>query len=91
MSEIKVERTFYIEPTPQELADCFSGMDADKQAEFFNRLYGQDNSWGPNTSWPFQFQYITDSEILSINGREMMRMIGEYSEYSARSKLTQES
>jgi len=64
--------------TPQEIAKLFCDMDMDDQATFFNEI---DNI--VTTEWlaPFCFQLesITNSSILTNNGRKIMKEIGEYS------------
>jgi len=75
-----MEKTITIEVilTPQETAKLFCDMNMDDQATFFNEIYNI-----VTTEWlaPFCFQLesITNSSILTNDGRKIMQEIGEYS------------
>jgi hypothetical protein len=58
-----------------DIADLFWELDANAQADFFNRLFGKD-------LFVFQLQAVTDSENLTSAGRCAMARIGEYAEAS---------
>lgn len=61
-----------LEPTPKELAREFAAMGNHEQAEFFNTLAEELDSWS------MQLQYVRDSVILSNKGLALMKLIGEY-------------
>jgi len=65
------------ELTPSDLAEAWCGMNADEQAEFFNTLAVLARDW--NAPLVMQLQYLQDSPKLNDDGREAMRLIGEYS------------
>jgi hypothetical protein len=66
-----------IEVSPKELATVFCEMNANEQAEFFNQVALISDSWV--APFCFQLQYITESELLADNGRDVMEAIGDYS------------
>lgn len=70
---MKIKREVEVVITVEELASFFAHLDDKEQAEFFN-IVGQEDYW------PWQLQYIVDSENLNNDGRTMMRLIGEYAE-----------
>ena len=74
-----IERTrkIQINPTPYEIAKEFCSMTEDEQALFFNSIEIESTKW--KRSFVFQLQAVTDSECLSNGGRDIMRLIGEYS------------
>lgn len=65
-----------IEISPETLATLFAEMDASEQARFFNKLHERAEDW-----FPMQLQYITDDDGLTLEGRRVMQMIGEYSHW----------
>lgn len=65
-----------VKPTPEELAEAWWEMDGDKQALFFNRLH--DISLDEKCKLPFQLQWVTDSKMLTKEGRKVMEYIGMY-------------
>jgi len=75
---MNIERTIQVVLTPQELAEVFSGWDADKQAQFFN--HAGEITDDRNKPFCFQAQYITDSLWLNQAGRDFMAVIGDYSQ-----------
>ena len=62
--------------TPAELAKEFCEMDADNQALFFYWISVEAKKW--KRPFCFQLQEITDSKLMSPDGREIMHQIGEY-------------
>lgn len=68
--------TIKIEPTPEELAECFCNMDANQQARFFNAVADVSGKW--KNPFCFQLQAITEKPILSASGRTVMAEIGNY-------------
>jgi len=64
--------------TPAELAKEFCSWGEDEQAIFFNQIYAESQKW--KRPFCFQLQAITDSPILTIGARFIMRQIGEYAE-----------
>jgi len=66
-----------ITPTPEELADCWCSMDADEQAEFFNRVGLAVEGW--DKPFCFQLQAIQDCPKLNHKARFVMHQIGQYS------------
>ena len=69
--------TIEIELSPSELAKSFCRYNEDEQAEFFNQIGKEVESWG--RCFCFQLQAITDSEELTDVGRGVMSEIGDYS------------
>ena len=70
--------TFVIYPTPEELADEFTNMDAEHQAQFLNAVAEASEKYG--FQWCFQLAYISRSPILSAEARAWMQELGEYAE-----------
>ncbi len=70
-----------IVPTPWELAQEFSRMDDEQQAMFFSEL-GRivSNNW--RAPFVFELQAITESKLLSQEGRNVMHQIGQYANRS---------
>ncbi len=62
-----------IDLTPEELALEFWKMDSEQQVEFFNTLGSLVGS-----KFPFQLQFVSDSDALMLHGRYAMQVIGEY-------------
>ena len=75
MENISRVKTIEIEPTAKEIAECFWGLDAEQQSEFFNHLAQVSDG-----RMPFQLQALTDTKQLTFDGRYMMRLMGDYSE-----------
>lgn len=67
------------EVTPELVAELFAAMDSAEQARFFNHIAVVASTW--STGLPFQMQYVTDNDELSLAGRRVMQMIGEYSHW----------
>lgn len=70
-----------IEISPKVLAELFAEMSSTEQAEFFNCLHDRTETW-----FPMQLQYITDEDGLTLAGRRVMQMIGEYSHWGVMAK-----
>jgi len=71
-----IERTFTIDDiTPQELAELFLGMYADKQAAFFNAFKAITDTW-PGAGWCQQSSGI--SHYLNSDGIETILKIAEW-------------
>lgn len=65
-----------VEMSAEDIADCFCDLHNDEQAFFFNRIAKVVATWG--TSFCFQLQGVVDSNMLTNDGKEIMRQIGEY-------------
>ena len=72
------------EPTPEIVAELFSDMYSDEQAQFFNHVAEIATKW--NGCFEFQLQYITDEDGLTLAGRRVMQGIGEYSHWGVTPK-----
>lgn len=66
--------TVEIRPTAAELADAFWDLDANQQAEFFNRLAEITTSH----NLYMQLSWMVDGELLTPEAKQVMRTIGEY-------------
>lgn len=62
------------ELTPELLAQAFWNMGSDEQARFYNELDAV-----ADFKFPFQLQWITEDDGLTLAGRRVMQAIGEYS------------
>ena len=62
--------------TSEELAEEFCRMDGDEQAAFFSFVGSISARWKNNIV--FQLQAVTDSQYLTIDGRRIMELLGEY-------------
>jgi len=67
-----------IKLTVSEVSQAFCEMNADEQACFFNCIDTETKKW--KQSFCFQLQSITDSEYLTDEGRNIMGLIGDYSD-----------
>ena len=67
-----------IYPTPEELADEFTNMDDEHQAQFLNAVALAAEHYGFH--WCFQFAAITRHPALSAEARAWMRELGEYAD-----------
>ena len=74
MKAIKDEKI--IDITPELLAELFAELDSQEQARFFNHVDEVASPW-----LPFQLQYITDDDGLTLAGRRVMQYIGDYSHW----------
>ncbi len=66
-----------VEPKPEELASEFCGFDEHQQAKFFNEIGRLVKAWA--TPFAIQLQWVGDSGLLTIDGKDAMSTIGEYS------------
>lgn len=69
--------------TPEILAELFCAMGNSHQAQFYNHIAEVASTW----SLPMQMQYITEDDGLSLAGRRVMQMIGDYSHWGLSCKL----
>ena len=74
---VRRTETIYISLNAKEVAEEFCAMDSVGQAEFFNEIAKYVSFWDKN--FCFQMQYVTEEECLSVEGRNIMKTIGEYS------------
>lgn len=65
--------------TPEDIAELFCCMDHEKQATFFNTIAKITSAKGWNL--PMQLSYVSESELLSKDGRNIMRLIGMYGDH----------
>lgn len=77
---LKRNREITINPTVKEVAEEFCNMDADDQAQFFNLIDEISSKW--DRALCFQLQSVTDSKWLTTGGRNIMEIIGVYSDKS---------
>lgn len=63
---------------PYELASEFCEMDGAEQAEFFNEISRLVKDW--ESPFCMQLQNVSDSEVLTREGRYIMKQIGDYAE-----------
>jgi len=75
-----IERTpkIQIDITINELAKEFCGLVDEQQAEFFNIISDIAANW--EHPFCFQLQCITDCGKLTQGGRNIMELIGQYSQ-----------
>lgn len=64
--------------TPKEVAQLFCSMDANEQADFFNEVAKEADTW-PSCNFDLQMSYVSGANNLSYEGRNIMRTIGDYS------------
>ena len=72
-----ITRSIEVELTPGEVAEAFCKLRSDGQALFFNEIAKivDEGGW-----WlGMQLQYVTDDESLTLRGRAVMALIGDYS------------
>ncbi|MFA6087446.1 hypothetical protein [Mucilaginibacter sp.] len=79
MDSLKQTIEVDIKLIPQKIAELFCSMDADEQAIFFNTIAADVETW-PACNFDLQMQYISDSTLLTENGRKIMKTIGQYAE-----------
>jgi hypothetical protein len=70
---LEITSTLRIIISPKHLAELFWNMESAEQALVFNHLAEIAHTL------PTQLYFITESEELSVEGRRVMRLIGEYS------------
>jgi hypothetical protein len=71
-----------IELTPEELASEFCNSTDGEQSAFFNEISKITGNWKESLGFKFQLQYVTDNAELTDGGREIMALIGQYSDKS---------
>ncbi len=68
-----------VDISPDRLGRLFALMSADDQALFFSSVaYTIEKEYLAPSQ--FQFQYVTDSALLTNKARKLMAIIGEYAE-----------
>jgi hypothetical protein len=72
-----IKRTVPVEvyPSPEEIAEALWSMDQHEQAKFLNALALQ-----AGHILVLQLQAITDSEVLTHEGRRLMSLMGDYAQ-----------
>lgn len=65
--------------TPEEVAELFCNLNCQGMCEFFTEIARISDKWA-NGGFPMQMQYVKDSEYSTLEGRHIMRTIGEYGE-----------
>jgi len=79
-----------VDLTPELIAELFADLDSTEQARFFNHVDECAQRWRlePHNLGGFDFQlcYVTDDDGLTLAGRRIMQMIGEYSHYGLRTE-----
>lgn len=65
-----------IEPTPEELAQCFCNASSDSQASFFNAVAKLVERW--DAPFPIQAHAIITDPGLTLGGRRILEILGEY-------------
>jgi hypothetical protein len=78
MPQITKQVTVTVDLTPLEVAQIFCDMDSHSQARFFNAIAEiVADTW--KNPLEFQLADITGTGILTKDGANVMRLIGEYS------------
>lgn len=72
-----IEKKVLVNITPEELAKLFCEMTDIEQAIFFNTVSEEAKQWSNNFS--FQLQAIACCNKLTSSGRNIMKLIGDYS------------
>lgn len=82
---MSVHKTFEVdvELTADDIAAVFAEMDSHEQAEFFSEIADITARW-PALALGSQLIKITESPQLTIDGRYVMRLIGEYADRGER-------
>lgn len=62
--------------TPEHLAELFCELDCAGMSRFFNEIHRLSSQW--SGSFAQQMQFVTDSPVLSDDGRAIMTLIGDY-------------
>jgi hypothetical protein len=75
---MKIAKCFDYTPTPWELAQEFCNFDDTEQAAFFNYIHEIFETKKGELAQ--QLQFLCDNKYLTREGREVMRLIGEYSD-----------
>lgn len=63
-------------PSPEELAFEFANMNDKQQAIFFNELAKLTSKW--EKPFCFQLQMLVDNPALTVEGKNIMKKIGDY-------------
>lgn len=66
-----------IEFSGKEIGNMFCQLDEREQAEFFNEIAREAKSW--EGTFDFQMCQVSTHSKLSIDGRKIMKTIGDYS------------
>lgn len=77
MLQENIKRTIVVEPSAQELAQCFMHLGSDEQAAFLNEC-ARIKKHVIGAKWCFQLQYVTDDKSLTDEARSFMEEIGQY-------------
>jgi len=82
LTETVIHREVPITMTLGEVAAAFANMDSDHQAGFFSIVAWHVKRWEREGKGTFetQMQLVNESENLTQGGREIMQVIGDYSE-----------
>lgn len=74
---INQEVLVQVNVTPEKLAELFCDMDEAQMADFFNYVADEVKSW--DTPFCMQVENMIATENLKDSGRQIMRVLGEYS------------
>lgn len=85
--EFKRNIEIKIDITPEEIADLFSVMDEDEQAQFFNQVGRNFSNWGPGSSCR-QIHSFSTSEKLDHYGAGFLRLVSDYAPEPLQQKAT---
>lgn len=61
---------------PEDIAKLFCHLNCSDMAVFFDEIAKVSSKW--KGSFAMQMQYVKDSKELTLEGRSIMRTIGEY-------------
>lgn len=77
---MKLTKEVEVELTPEDIAKAWAGAGSDGQARIFSAIAEEVKSWGRGPgAFAMQMQYVTDHADLTLDGREVMQIIGDYS------------
>lgn len=79
MESIKRNVEVEINATPEKVASLFCSMNAHEQAAFFNEIAEDIKTW-TSCNVCLQMQYVSDSGALTYDARQIMKIIGDYSQ-----------
>lgn len=77
MDKLKQNTEVEIDISPEMVAELFCSMDCAEQAAFFNRIAEDVKTW-PSCNFDLQLQYVVDTNLLTEDGKQIMRTIGSY-------------
>jgi len=81
-AKVIVDQAEVFDVSPELVAEMFTEMGSDEQAQFFNHVAALASKWDHGAgSLAMQLQYITDDDGLTLAGRRVMDGIGEYSHW----------